>query len=350
MRSTPATKHFRLSQGFTLVELMIALVLGLIVVGGSMALFVSQRVTHQQSGDMSNIQNEGRIALDALVRDLRGAGDFGCTVNNNNRIINTVSLFDPANGGIFGFKDTAAMGRTAPVPPPPSTPITPSADFPLRGSQTVASFNPKGSVLATVGIYGMISALNAPANGTVNSLVLTGSPAVQPGDVLVVSDCVSASIFEASKVATALGVTTVQHNASVNTGGMGNGNNAPGLGANYPRGATVGRLDVIWWFYAENITVDGQQLSGLFRMSARDNTPLLVSNRVTSLAVNYTLPNGTVQNTLNAAGETWASPTSANLTVTVRSDKRSKAVKGSLGDFDTIPLQTSVGLRNRVVN
>lgn len=348
MRSTPAIKRIRKSRGFTLVELMIALVLGLVVVGGSMALFVSQRVTHQQSGDMSNIQNEGRIALDALVRDLRGAGDFGCNVNNNNRIINTANLFDPANGGVFGFIDTAAMGRTAPVPLPPSTPTTPSADFPLPGSETVASFNPKGSVLAAVGIYGMISSLGAPANGTVNSLTLTGTPNVSPGDVLVVSDCVSASIFEASTVTTATGATTVQHNAGATTG-MGGGNNAPGLGASYPLGATVGRLDVTWWFYAENITVGGQQLTGLFRMSARDNAPLLVSNRVASLAVNYTLPNGTTQNTLNTSG-TWVSPTSANLTVTVRSDKRSKAAKGSLGDFDTIPLQTSVGLRNRIVS
>lgn len=337
MRSTPATKHIRRNRGFTLVELMIALVLGLIVVGGSMALFVSQRVTHQQSGDMSNIQNEGRIALDALVRDLRGAGDFGCTVNNNNRIINTANLFDPANGGVFGFNDTASTGLTAT-----------NAVMTLPGAGTVAGFNPKGSVLATVGIYGMISSLGASANGTVNSLVLTGSPAVQTGDVLVVSDCVSATIFEASTVASASGATTIQHNAGATTG-MGGGNNAPGLGASYPLGATVGRLDVTWWFYAENITVGGQQLTGLFRMSARDKAPLLVSNRVTSLTVNYTLPNGTTTNTINTSG-TWASPTSASLTVTVRSDKRSKAAKGSLGDFDTIPLQTSVGLRNRIVS
>jgi len=60
--------------GFSLVELMIALVLGLILVGSAADVMISTKQTFQTTDELSRIQENGRFALDVLVRDIRMAG------------------------------------------------------------------------------------------------------------------------------------------------------------------------------------------------------------------------------------------------------------------------------------
>ena len=59
--------------GFTLIELMIALVLGLLIVAASIQVFVNanQSLAFQQSN--ANIQNSGLFGMDYIIRDLRRA-------------------------------------------------------------------------------------------------------------------------------------------------------------------------------------------------------------------------------------------------------------------------------------
>jgi prepilin-type N-terminal cleavage/methylation domain-containing protein len=57
--------------GFTLVELMIALVLGLIVAGGIMSVFVQGRQSYRVDEQIARMQDEARFALDELSRDIR---------------------------------------------------------------------------------------------------------------------------------------------------------------------------------------------------------------------------------------------------------------------------------------
>jgi prepilin-type N-terminal cleavage/methylation domain-containing protein len=60
-------------QGFTLVELMIALVLGLIVTGGVVAVFVQSRQSFRVDEQVARMQDEARFALDEISRDVRMA-------------------------------------------------------------------------------------------------------------------------------------------------------------------------------------------------------------------------------------------------------------------------------------
>ncbi len=61
-------------QGMTLIELMIAIALSLTLMAGAMQFLVSSRQTYDLTDDLSRIQENGRIALDILVRDIRMAG------------------------------------------------------------------------------------------------------------------------------------------------------------------------------------------------------------------------------------------------------------------------------------
>lgn len=68
----------RMMAGLTLIELMIALLLGTLLVFGLIQLFSASRAAYQLSEGLSRVQENGRFAIDYLQRDLRMAGHFGC--------------------------------------------------------------------------------------------------------------------------------------------------------------------------------------------------------------------------------------------------------------------------------
>lgn len=102
--------------GLSLVELMIALVLGLLVVAGALAIFASNRQTYRTTEQLGRVQENSRVAFELMSRDIREAGGNPCgqdlpTVNVvNNAAANWWSNFA---GGILGYDGgTAAPGLT----------------------------------------------------------------------------------------------------------------------------------------------------------------------------------------------------------------------------------------------
>ncbi len=57
--------------GFTIIEWMIAMVIGLFLLGGVLSVYVSSNASTQDSFDNSELQENGRIAMNLLVKDLR---------------------------------------------------------------------------------------------------------------------------------------------------------------------------------------------------------------------------------------------------------------------------------------
>lgn len=64
--------------GLSLIELMIALLIGTLLIFGLIQLFTASRTAYQLSEGLSRVQENGRFAVDFLQRDLRIAGHFGC--------------------------------------------------------------------------------------------------------------------------------------------------------------------------------------------------------------------------------------------------------------------------------
>lgn len=68
-------KAFRHSQyGLSLVELMVALALGMVLIAGFLQIFMSVRSTYATNEGASRVQENGRFALDYLARHARMAG------------------------------------------------------------------------------------------------------------------------------------------------------------------------------------------------------------------------------------------------------------------------------------
>jgi len=67
-------RTFRNQQGFTLVELMIALALGLVISGVSIKMYLESRRSYIQDEEMARLQENARFAIDFLKREISLSG------------------------------------------------------------------------------------------------------------------------------------------------------------------------------------------------------------------------------------------------------------------------------------
>lgn len=115
MRPSSQRRH---AGGFTLVELMVALVLGLIVSGAALALFVTNRQTYAATESLRRIEDNARTGYELLARDLREAGgnDCGRGVTTSNVLNSPASnWYTDWGAGIVGYEGTVAMPAPAPA-------------------------------------------------------------------------------------------------------------------------------------------------------------------------------------------------------------------------------------------
>ena len=94
--------------GVSLVEMMIALVIGMIIMLGVIQIFAASQTASRLSEGASRVQENARFAMDFLERDLRMAGHMGC-VNDQAHIVK--NLGDPVNH----MAASAATGSGSPL-------------------------------------------------------------------------------------------------------------------------------------------------------------------------------------------------------------------------------------------
>ena len=97
--------------GFTLVELLVALFIGLLLTAAVITIFASSQSTFRASQGVSRSQEATRFAMHFLKTDIRQAGYSGCSAGVSQRsTLNQLNDdFIPAyEDGIFGwdFEDT----------------------------------------------------------------------------------------------------------------------------------------------------------------------------------------------------------------------------------------------------
>ncbi len=63
----------RLAAGFTLVELLVAMLIGLLLVGGILHIVLSTQATYREAQRFATLQDKVRFTTDFMARDIRGA-------------------------------------------------------------------------------------------------------------------------------------------------------------------------------------------------------------------------------------------------------------------------------------
>lgn len=101
MNLLPRTRSRRaLVRGLSLVELMIALLIGSILMLGLIEVFAASRTAYRMSEGIARVQENGRFALDYLQRDIRMVGHFGCASDQAHK--QRVDAFGMRTGAVAG--------------------------------------------------------------------------------------------------------------------------------------------------------------------------------------------------------------------------------------------------------
>jgi len=109
-----------LQYGLSLIELMTALVLGLILTGGAIQIFISSKATYKTESALSRIQETGRFIVDYMSREIRMAGYTGCSSRGNitpNIIANNPPPIALNNDNALLGYDTTAVDTWSPAIP-----------------------------------------------------------------------------------------------------------------------------------------------------------------------------------------------------------------------------------------
>ncbi len=136
-----ATAHrtSKLAKGFTLVEIMVAMTIGLIILGAVAQIFATSRSTYSLEEGLARVQENARFAMEFVAGDVRMAGYAGClninqasnsnvaySVNNQLQTPNFATNFAPglhiqahsASGSIWTPALPAALTASGPTPLP----------------------------------------------------------------------------------------------------------------------------------------------------------------------------------------------------------------------------------------
>ncbi|WP_262966491.1 PilW family protein [Methylobacter psychrophilus] len=195
--------------GMTLIELMIALLIGAFLLGGVIQIFIGSQQTYRMLENLSRLQENGRFALDFLARDIRMAGFLGCSDSITPNVI-----IDPKNPN--------------PNPLPPTLSFA-TAHAILGDNNIVNNWNTNacGTNACITGTDAVTFYSGSSCGGQLTGNMASNNANIQINaantcnisayDVLIISDCSAADIFIASSASSGSGTQTIAHANNQNT-------------------------------------------------------------------------------------------------------------------------------------
>lgn len=330
--------------GFTLIELMVALVLGLLVIGAAGSLFLSNRKVYGSSEAVNRIQENQRTAFELMARDIREAGGNPCTRN----IVNMLDTSKPGGsywtGWVDGISGTDGGGTA------PDT-ITLSM---ANGSSIAVTSNAGPSadigVSSTAGLNSgdILMVCNADVASIFQATALPGGLAIQhnsgngdPGNLQKPFQA-DQSIFDSNPSGNASGYCFLPDPVSPNPNCLNQPSNSP---------AQVVKPYAVKWYLAAN----PRGGTSLYRQvinngGASPQTPSEIAEGITNMQITYKV--GSTGSFVDAsAGVQWPQVKAVNLVLTVQAVSgalTSNDTKGTSNAVLTRTLADVVSLRNHV--
>jgi len=324
--SAPSLSSLRRARGFSMVELMTAMLLSLLLVAAAVSVFVSNKRVYSSTEGLGRIQESSRIAFELMSRDIREAGGNPCDVRMKvvNVLADTTNWWAAFDGvtktGITGYANGAFTGSAA------------GTDA-LR----IQFFEDTGLVTS------------AGMGSTTGNLAVTGISQIEPQQILMacgffpasptepVTD--TATIFSAGKTGSAITHAEASGNASDDFTDA-----AHPTAVVYPADTLVGSLRAMEWYVA----VNDQGRNSLYRrqLTYPGTAPVLgdaeeIVNDVVDLQLTY------------LEGTTWtAAPTSWNNVTAVQVELELEAgdnrAGGVEGQMIKRKLSNVIALRNKL--
>lgn len=188
----------RHAAGYTLVEIMIAMLIALIIMGGVYRVLMEDTVAKERGEEMLEMQNNARVAMDRIVRDVRRAGFLGC---GGNLAVNTLSN----NGSDVTVAAYTLDGSWHKKKSIISTIVDEALNFDYLGEALAFSGDaPAGHARYQVGTDALtlvffaqerVVVPLAPATATTEPLTIKRD-GFSKGDIIMVTDCTNYSLFQ----------------------------------------------------------------------------------------------------------------------------------------------------------
>jgi type IV pilus assembly protein PilW len=301
----------RLQRGFTLIEIMVSMVLGLVLVGGATGLILANRQSYRTNEALSQVQESARTAFELLARDVREAGISGC--DSNGRMANVLDT-DAGTAwwqtwfGVAGYEG----GEVS-----PAVPISTAVAERVAGTDSVILQGIQGTGLS-IENHDPVSA-NIKINATTTDFV--------ENDVLIVCDFDHATLVQVTNYNSSN--VTVVH--STGEGVAAPGNCSKGLG--YPTvcdtngnpyvfgpNSQVARLAAVAWYVGNNGRA-GEGGRSLYRRRMGAGAAILTEEvvaGVTDMQLSYREQGVNTFREANIVGD-WTTVSAVMITLTVQS-------------------------------
>ena len=328
--------------GFTLIEMMVAMLLGLIVIGGVISVFLAGQQTYRTNEALGDVEDGSRTAFELLARDLRGAGLTGCD-NSNGRLSNVVqggNWYSDWTNAVHGYDNASAIDD------PALTSITSGDGIPVVGQSSI-------QVLSTANTD--ITVSWTPAPDSADFKVSGSTTQISQGDLIMVCDFDHAAILQITNYNDAN--VDVEHNtgSAVSPGNCSKGLGYPtdctsttGNSYSFPGNSRVAKLTAVDWYIGKNL-VGGKSL---YRLPATNSggsitatKPQEMVRNVNSMQIKYLQPPAASFVTA-ASVSSWAVVNAAQVTLSVQSTSKRASFDNSAALNRSFTSTTTV--RNRV--
>ncbi|NOY12215.1 MAG: prepilin-type N-terminal cleavage/methylation domain-containing protein [Deltaproteobacteria bacterium] len=219
-------------RGMSLVELLVAMVIGLVLLGGVYQVFTGSTTSSRENQQFSRLQENARFAMEILGREIRAAGYTGCfggDLVNNLKPTGTgyVAEFLDFTNAVEGY-DWNGAGWTPAI----DTTVIPSA----AGG---------GDILIVRGIDDDDRVEITGNNSNSANLQVVSRTGIDQKDIVVVSDCTGGDIFQVTNNNPAA---TLAHGVSTNPGNL----SPPKLSKGYKSGAEVYKIRSLIFYIRNN--------------------------------------------------------------------------------------------------
>lgn len=262
--SVPPSRFMNLSHqdGMTLIEIMIALTLSLVLIGGVIELFLTSKQTYRMNEAMANVQESGRYALENISRDLRMAGFQGCA--------------DPGSVP----SDSAVRNNS------PTSNLLQSA---ISGNEGGAASDSL-TVQYASGNSAKLTVNTDPVNAQIT--VAENSENIAANDVVMIADCTTVHLVRITGVEVGTDDVTLDYGALEND--LSKLNKAYG-----PESTQIMRFNSVTYSVAPSgrSNIRGDAIMSLFRQGLNDAAPVELVEGVENLQIQYgeRLVGGTVR-------------------------------------------------------
>lgn len=279
--------------GFSLVETMIAIAIGLVILAGIVTIFIAQRGVVNSATAQAFIQDDWNAVSGLMVADLNDAGFMGCnTIAGNDNVVVSNTGADPwvfsrgdFSAPVFGFdfNGTAGGGAYTLSGANPAADGSGSDWSPALPGSLVALPEPGSDVLVVDGAIPGAHPLGVPVlsqQSDPNTFTVYDSASSSPEQspivwqtlqksvlglqisAMAISDCAKSSTFVPVMSVDSAGVGAVDNPVAVaGTGGPGAGNATTSIEPVYQSGVQALPVQQVAYYVAQG--PDGQP--GLFR-------------------------------------------------------------------------------------